>query len=131
MAGVPDVCADAVPPLSSGPPCRRRLLTAIGATAHGRRIQLLLIHLPIRTFFTHWFSSFGGYVGWEILGRDRGRHLTVYPFIGMGMNSPLGTGIIHCKVEGVILLRDGMREAGGRHLKEPSQLGTFLQPKII
>ena len=102
MAAVPDVCADAVPPLCSGPPCRRRrLLTAIGASAHGRRIQLLLIHLPIRTFFTHWFSSFGGYVGWEILGRDRGRHLTVYPFIETGMSIPLETGIIHCKGEGL------------------------------
>jgi hypothetical protein len=52
MAAVPDVCADTVPALSSGAPCRRRrLLTAIRATAHGRRIQLLLIHLPNQDIF--------------------------------------------------------------------------------
>jgi hypothetical protein len=78
--------------------------------------------------FTHWFSSFGGCGIREILGRDRGRHLTVYPFIEAGMNSPLVTGIIHCKEE-VLFNRD--EEAGGRHLKEPSQLSTFLQQKII
>jgi hypothetical protein len=101
MAAVPDVCADAVPPLSSGPPYRsRRLLTAIGATAHGRRIQLLLIHLPNQdmfhtlVFFILRLCGMG-----EILGRDRGRHLTVDSCIETGMNSPLETGMIHCKGE--------------------------------